>query len=149
MKTLLLTKFYACIGIAILGVRMAFEFLSPIEIVYFFVSVLLISLVGTFIHKFFEKQSEKTGKNGEDNFGFAIKMIVTTILASFGLYMLISYIASGGHFSIGFDILFYVILIPCTVLFALWMYFKIEEQEYNKKLEELKQKTMQDTISHT
>lgn len=139
MKTFLLTKIYAGIGIAILGTRLAFEYLSPIELVYFFASVLVISIVGTLIHKFFENLSHKTGENGETNIGFAAKMIVVTLLASCGVYMLIAYITTGGNFTIGFDIIFYVILIPCVVLFAIWMYFRVAEQEYNERLAKIQQ----------
>lgn len=139
MRTFLMMKIYAAIAIAILGVRVAFEFLELMELVQFFGSVIFISLAATGLHKFFEYKAHKTGKNAVTNSSFLVQMIVITILASTGIYMLISYLSSG-EFSIGFDILFYSLFIPAVVLTGIYMYFRIIEEEYNQKLKELKEK---------
>jgi hypothetical protein len=139
MKTLLMMKIYAAVGLAVLGVRLAFEYLSVSDLILFFASAIGIGLASTLLHKFFEHQSHKTGKNAITNSGFLAQMIVVTILASTGIYMLISYISSG-EFSVGFDIIFYILFIPAVVLFGVWLYFRVVEQEYNEKLQEIQKK---------
>lgn len=139
MRTFLMMKIYAAIGIAILGVRVAFEYLELNELIQFLGSAMLISILATALHKYFEYRSRKTGKNAVTNSSFLVQMIVITILASTGIYMLLSYLSSG-EFSVGFDILFYILFVPAVVLFGIWMYFKIIEEEYNNKLKELKEK---------
>jgi len=139
MRTFLMMKIYAAIAIAILGVRIAFEYLDTIEMIQFLGSALIISLVSTGIHKYFEYSSRKTGKNAVANPSFLLQMIVITILASTGIYMLIKYISTG-EFGVGFDIVFYVIFVPAVVLFGIWMYFNIIETEYNQRLKEIKEK---------
>jgi small-conductance mechanosensitive channel len=139
MRTFLMMKIYAAIGLAILGVRLAFEYLEFWELVQFLGSAVFISIVATLLHKYFEYQAHKTGKNAMISPNFFVQMIVITILASTGVYILISYLTSG-EFSIGFDIVFYSLFIPAVVLFGIYMYFQIIEQEYNHKLDELKKK---------
>lgn len=132
-------KIYAAIAIAIMGVRVAFEFLTFMELVQFFGSVIVIASAATLLHKYFEHRAHKTGQNAVSNAGFLSQMIVITILASTGIYMLISYVSSG-ELSIGFEIIFYSLFLPAVVLTGIWMYFRIIEEEYNKKLKELKEK---------
>mgnify|MGYP006883070367 CR=1 FL=1 len=139
MRTFLMMKIYAAMALAIMGVRIAFEFLTLSELIQFFGSTLFIALAATGLHKFFEHQSHKTGKNAVSHPSFLAQMIVITILASTGIYMLISYLSSG-EFSVGFDILFYSLFIPAVVLFGVWMYFRIIEEEYNNKLSKIKEK---------
>lgn len=140
MRTFLMMKIYAAIAIAILGVRVAFEYLTLLEMVWFLGSALGISIVATLLHKFFEYRAHKTNKNAMNNVPFLVQMIVITILASTGIYMLMTYLGSG-EFSIGFDIVFYSLFVPAVVLFGIWMYFRIQEEEYNHKLTEIKEKS--------
>lgn len=137
MRTFLMMKIYAIIAIALLGIRLAFEYLSLLELVQFFGVVLLISFASTGLHKYFEYRSHKTGKNGVQNPSFLASMIVITILASVGIYMLVTYVTTG-EFDLGFDILYYALFAPAVVLFGVWMYFQIIEQEYNHRLNERK-----------
>jgi len=139
MRTFLMMKIYAAVALAILGVRLAFAFLNYIELVQFFGSAIGISLLATLLHKYFENKAHKTGKNAVTNSSFLIQMIIITVLASTGTYLLISYVSSG-ELSIGFEIFFYIAFIPAVVLISIWMYFKIIEEEYNNKLKELKEK---------
>ncbi len=139
MKTILMMKIYSAIAIAILGVRVAFEFLELIELVQFFGTAIAIGLVATGLHKFFEHKAHTTGKNAANSPNFLVTMVVMTILVSGGIYMVVSYFSSG-ELSIGFEILFYTLFIPAVVLIAIWMYFKIQEIEYNHRLEEIKNK---------
>lgn len=137
MRKFLMMKIYAAIAIAILGVRLAFETLTPIELVQFFVTVLFISLAATGLHLFFEKRAHITGKNAVNSPNFLVSMIVITILASTGLYILISYIYSN-EFNIGFEIIFYALFLPAVILISIWMYTQILETEYNKRLTDAK-----------
>ena len=137
MRTFLMMKMYAVIAFALLGIRLAFYHLDLIELVQFLATALFISLMATLLHKYFERKSIRTGKNAAQNPSFLLSMIVITILASVGIYMLVSYLSSG-EFSVGFDILYYALFAPAAVLFGLWMYFQIIEQEYNHRLKELK-----------
>mgnify|MGYP006883056029 CR=1 FL=1 len=138
MRTFLMMKVYAAIAIAILGVRIAFEYLEFWEMVQFLGSAMFISLVATGLHKYFEYRAHKTNKNAQDNIPFLVQMIVVTVLASTGIYMLMIYLSSG-EFSIGFDIVFYILFVPAVVLFGIWMYFRINEEEYNHRLKEIQQ----------
>jgi hypothetical protein len=139
MRTFLMMKFYAVVAIAILGVRIAFYFLTLWELVQFFGSVIIISVLATLLHKYFEHRAHKTGKNAAMHPSFLWSMIVITILASGGVHILITYLSTG-TFDIGFDIFFTALFVPAVVLFANWMYFQIQEQEYNKRLSALKEK---------
>ncbi len=139
MRTFLMMKIYAAIGIAILGIRIAFEYLDFWELVQFLGSAMFISFAATGLHKYFEYRSHKTNKNAQDNVSFLVQMIVVTILASTGVYMLITYLTSG-EFSVGFDIVFYILFVPAVVLFGIWMYFRINEEEYNHRLKEIQNK---------
>lgn len=143
MKTFLMMKIYAAFGIAILGIRLAFEVLEFWELVQFLGSAIFISLAATALHKFFEYRSHKTGRNGENSVPFLVQMIVITIMASTGVYFLISYFVTG-EFTIGFDIVFYVLFIPAVMLFGIWLYTKISETEYNNKLNLLKNSNSKD-----
>lgn len=138
MRTFLMMKFYAVIAIAILGIRVAMYYLTLIELAQFFGSVIFISLVATGLHKYFENRAHKTGKNAAQNPSFFASMIVITVLASVGIYMLLSYL-QGSTPEFGFDLIFTGLFIPAVVLFANWMYFQIIEQEYNKRLSKLKE----------
>ena len=142
MRKLLMMKIYAAIAIAILGVRIAFETLSVIELVQFFGTAITISLVATGLHLFFENRAHKTGKNGVNSPNFLVSMIVITILASTGLYILISYIYSN-EFNIGFEIIFYALFLPAVILISIWMYTQILETEYNKRLIDIQNKNRQ------
>ena len=139
MRTFLMMKIYAVIAFALFGIRLAFYYLTLTELIQFLGSALIVSLAATGLHKYFEYRSHKTGKNGVKNPSFMASMIVITILASTGIYMLISYLSTG-ELSVGFDIVYYVIFAPAAVLFGIWMYFQIIESEYNHRLNELKEK---------
>ncbi len=138
MKTILRMKLYGVIGFAILGIRIVVEYLSLVELLEFFGAVIVISLAGTALHGFFESRANKTGKNAASSPSFLVQMIVITMAVSGGLYFLISYIS--GDFSIGFDIVFYVLFIPAVILMGIYFYYKIAENEYNQKLKELQNK---------
>jgi len=139
MRVILMMKIYAAVALAILGVRLAFEYLTVIELVQYFGTAIAIGLIGTGIHLFFENRAHKTGKNAINSPNFLVAMIVMTVLISGGIYMLLSYIY-GGTFSITFELLFYILFIPAIVLVSVWMYYQIQEAEYNHRLQELKQK---------
>ena len=139
MRKILMMKIYAAIAIAILGVRIAFETLSVIELVQFFGTAIAIALVSTGLHLFFENRAHKTGKNAVNSPNFLVSMIVITILVSTGLYILISYIYSN-EFTIGFEIIFYSLFLPAVMLISIWMYTQILETEYNKRLIDIQNK---------
>lgn len=139
MKTLLMLKIYAAVGIAILGARLAFAYLTPIELVQFFGTAIGIGIASTLLHRFFEKRAEKTGVNQVSSPNLIVSTIVITVLASTGIYILLSYIYSN-EFAIGFEILFYALFLPAAVLVSVWLINKVQEDEYNKHLEQLKNK---------
>lgn len=139
MRTFLMMKIYAVIAFALFGIRLAFYYLTLPELIQFLGSALLVSLAATGLHKYFEHKAHTTGKNAAQNPSFLVQMIVITILASGGIYMLISYLSTG-ELSVGFDVVYYVVFAPAAVLFGIWMYFQIIEQEYNHRLNQLKEK---------
>ena len=139
MRTFLMMKIYAAIGIAILGIRIAFEYLDFWEMLQFLGSAMFISLAATALHKYFEHRAHKTNQNAQDNIPFLVQMIVITVLASTGIYMAITFLSSG-ELNVGFDIVFYILFVPAVVLFGIWMYFRINEEEYNHRLKELQEK---------
>lgn len=139
MRTILMMKIYSAVGLAILGVRLAFEYLNVVELIQFIGTAIAIGLIGTLLHLFFENRAHKTGKNAVNSPNFLVVMIVMTVLISGGIYMLLSYIYSG-DFGLTFELLFYVLFIPAVVLISIWMYYQIQEAEYNHRLQELKEK---------
>lgn len=139
MKRFLLLKLYTVIAFAILGIRLAFAFLSPIELIQFFVTAIGIGIAGGLLHWYFEHRAVTTGINAKNSTKFLISMIVIVILASGGIYMLLSYIYSR-DIRLEFEILFYVLFVPAALLFSLWMNYRIQEEHYNQKLKEFKKK---------
>lgn len=139
MRIFLMMKIYAAIALAILGVRLAFETLTPVELVQFFATAIGIAIVGTLLHLFFEYRAHSTGKNAINSPNFLVMMIVLTIVVSGGIYILLTYLYSG-EFTLAFDIIFYVLFLPAVMLIAIWLYYRIQEAEYNQRLLELQQK---------
>lgn len=139
MRIILMMKIYAAVAIAILGARLAFATLSAIELVQFFGTAIAIALIGTLLHLLFEHRAHTTGKNAVENPSFLVSMIVMTVIVSGGIYILLSSIY-GGSFGMIYEILFYALFLPAVVLLSIWMYYRIQEAEYNHRLHELQSK---------
>lgn len=138
MRVFLTMKLYASVGLAVMGVLLAFRTLEFIELVQFFSLAILFSLLGTGLHFLFENLKTRTNKDYIGSPNIIAAIIVMTVIIAGGVFILLSFILEY-EFSNLIQILVYSLFIPAIILVSLWLMTKFQEEEYNKRLQEKKQ----------